>query len=79
MSKFTFASRAGGKRRRMDPTRITPQTPATPELEPDEATAIPAAQSRAQRPDLKEPPPSMDTDAEALEKGIDVLERVKPY
>jgi hypothetical protein len=55
---------------------ITPITPRTPDLvEPEREE--PASDQR--RPDLKAPPSSPPADTEALSRGLEVLDRVKPY
>jgi hypothetical protein len=57
----------------MSITPITPQTPDLVEFEGEEPIAD------ARRPDLKAPPSSPPADAEALTRGLEVMDRVKPY
>jgi hypothetical protein len=61
-----------------DPSHMstTPVTPQTPELIEPEGAETPAEE---RRPDLKAPPSSPPADSDALAKGLEVMDRVKPY
>ena len=56
---------------------MSDQTPHTPDMVTDEQDEKEAV--KRERPDLAKPRGNPETDHEAVQKGKDVLDRVKPY